>query len=310
MFEQSSELYEEYEHNNDFIFSYNENENFGHFNKIFKWGQALSLDENESLFGQEYQRNDFDINNSILEKEDMNNENKKTQVTTLTKTKKDLNKIQQSEDKKRYSLNLLQQNNEDNENKINIEKKTEMKKNNKGRYKKDEISNNEKKHDKKAEDNLMRKIKTNIFLYISTILNNSLKDKRNKFFKLDKGLNENLKKDYNEDLMKKTIGEIYQTFDISLRFKKTGQNLNNKNLVKKIYEEGEEKNTINILNMKYIDVVNNIRKNYLDEFLQKINKKEKKNNGMNDEEYIVLLKDLFNRYEQWFNEKKGRNRKK
>jgi hypothetical protein len=56
---------------------------------------------------------------------------------------------------------------------------------------------------------------------------------------------------------------------------------------------------------------NNInKKEYLDEFLDNIKKKEKNNKKSNIEEYIESLREIFFGYEEWFKNKKGRNRKK
>ena len=308
------DFFNEYEISDLYSYSNNENENekLNPFIKTFVRDSILEDDynqddDNEKVYVQKCYQNDFSLNCIFSKKEDIINnlDNKKTQATTLTQ--KIINK-DKYEDENVYSLKPEQdkENHKDNNN-INSNNKTKRK-NNKGRYKKNEFSDNSNKHGKDAEDNLMRKIKTFIFFNILSSLNRSLKDKSNFFIKLEKKLNENLKKNFNEDLMQKTIKEIFLNFDISKRFKKEGQNHHNKNLVKKIYEEGKEKDTINILNMKYIDIVKNIRENNMEKFLHKIQLKENKNNGMNDEEYIELLKNVFNRYEEWFKCKKGRNR--
>lgn len=302
-----NDIYVEYENN---IPNY-ENDELEPYNKTFIWAQQMSLEENDNdnLYEQKFHQNDFSLKNYFIkEVEEINNniEHKKTQATTLTQKIIDKDKC---EEKNIYSFKPEQNNeNHENNNNIYIEKKTKRQNNNKGRYKKNEFSDNSNKHGKDAEDNLMRKIKTFIFSNILSTLNRSLKDKSILFIKLEKKLNENLKKDFNEDLMQKTIKEIFLNFDISKRFKKEAQNFPNKNLIKKLYEEGKEKDTINILNMKYIDVIKNIRENNMEKFLHKIQLKENKNNGMNDEEYLKLLKDIFNRYEEWFKGKKGRNR--
>lgn len=266
------DIYEEYENNNQ---NY-ENDELEPYNKTFIWAQPMSLEENDNdnLYEQKFQQNDFSLKSYFLKEEEIINniDNKKTQATTLAQKIIDKDK---SEEKNVYSLKPEQNNeNQENVDKIYMGKKTKRQNNNKGRYKKNEFSDNSNKHGKDAEDNLMRKIKTFIFLNILSTLNRSLKDRSIIFIKLEKKLNENLKKDFNEDLMQKTIKEIFLNFDISKRFKKEGQNLHNKNLIKKLYEEGKEKDTINILNMKYINVVKNIRENNMEKFLHKIQLKE------------------------------------
>ena len=114
---------------------------------------------------------------------------------------------------------------------------------NKGRHKKNDRrndENDENKHDKFSEDNLMRKIKTYIFNTILNVLNKSLKDRSQKFFKLEPKLNESMKKDLNEKLMNQKIKEIYINNEISKRYKTETNCNNNINLIKKIYEEKKE----------------------------------------------------------------------
>ena len=53
---------------------------------------------------------------------------------------------------------------------------------------------------------MMRKIKTHLIEFIVKLLNDSLKDKTQKFYKIDKSISENLKKtsiwNYLEELLK------------------------------------------------------------------------------------------------------------
>ena len=75
-------------------------------------------------------------------------------------------------------------------------------KNKMGRKKKDDI--NKGIHTKYSADNIIRKIKSNFFLFIHNLLNKSLKDKGMKFLKLNSKLNEVLKRDYNLELLNRT----------------------------------------------------------------------------------------------------------
>ena len=77
-----------------------------------------------------------------------------------------------------------------------------------GRRKKGVIYEEDPEHDKFKPDNIMRKIKTFIFKYILEILNNSLKISSSRFYPLNTELNENLKKDFNEKLLDRTIYDI------------------------------------------------------------------------------------------------------
>ena len=52
-------------------------------------------------------------------------------------------------------------------------------------------------HNKNYKDNIMRKIKTNLMDYILKNLNESLKNKKFSFYRLDKLISENLRRDFN-----------------------------------------------------------------------------------------------------------------
>ena len=143
---------------------------------------------------------------------------------------------------------------------------------------------------------------------IVIILNNSLNDKTNPFYKIDKEINENLKKDFNMQLMEKTIAKIFSETPISSKYKKNFDSLYNQKKIRKIFDENIEYNTIDLLQKKFIDMLKFIRENNLNEFLNSIKKKERKN--PNVEGYLNSIQELFFNYENWFDVKKGRNREK
>ena len=101
--------------------------------------------------------------------------------------------------------------------KENLKEKNIMKINNeikKGRRKKDVDYDIKVVHDKFKGDNIIKKIKNNIFDYILERLNKSLKDDINEFYPLTTELNTNLKKDFNEKLLNRTIYDIYINSDL------------------------------------------------------------------------------------------------
>ena len=168
-------------------------------------------------------------------------------------------------------------------------------------------------HDKFNEDNLMRKIKSNISNYILTKLNDSLEDKKYKFFKCNKLLNEDLEKKFNIELLDRTIMDIVSNTALAEKYKKADKNWNNQ-LVQKILEENRESKVITILNKKYIDIINKIRfdEHTLYFFLKKIREKEKgvkQKYNFDIEKYIKSIKDLLYNYEKYFNEKVGRKKR-
>ena len=165
-------------------------------------------------------------------------------------------------------------------------------------------------HNKNNEDNIMRKIKTHLFEYIVNQLNLSLSDKRKKFYKIDKSLSENLKKDFNMELMEKRIFDIFMNTKISKKYKRISDKFYNAKLINTILAENIEKETIKLLSMKIIDMINFIKENQLEEFLSIIENKEKGIDESNSEEYMSLLRKVLINYENWFSTKRGRVRLK
>ena len=181
-------------------------------------------------------------------------------------------------------------------------------KNNRGRKKKDATYKGN--HTKFTDDNMMRKIKCHFFNHINTSLNNSLIDKKESFLKLDNLINENLKKDFNMELMSKTIKDIYQNSKISNKYKNK-KNDSNKELVEKIYTENKEIETIKILDKTYYELFSELMQNNMDKFCNEIINKEEKN-GLPHEQsssFLEEMKILCINYKNWFEKKRGRERK-
>ena len=177
-----------------------------------------------------------------------------------------------------------------------------------GRRSSDKTYSEEADHTKFKEDNIIRKIKTYTFKYILNALNNSLEKTRNRFYPLDKDLNENIKKDFNMELLDRTIKDIYDNSELNKRFKNPKPS--NKFLIKKIFDEKVEIKTINILNMTFIEVLNHIREKDLQKFLQTIKEKEEKKNNKNLDEYMEKVCHYLNAFIKWFDDIDGRNSNK
>ena len=185
-----------------------------------------------------------------------------------------------------------------------------------GRKKKTEIEKGD--HTKFSPDNLMRKIKSHLLDYIHLRLNKSLKNQNLQFLKLFSDINENLKKDYNMELMEKTIRELYENSPISNKYrkKKSNNSDNNKNIIQQIYEETNADNleieAMNILDSTYQDLLIEFRNKNFNEFLEDIEKEEKSKGETkeNIDSYKEKIGDLCMNYENWFKIKKGRIRNK
>ena len=191
-------------------------------------------------------------------------------------------------------------------------------------------------HNKYSEDNMMRKIKAYFFTYCHNFINKSIKDKKLQFLKIYSSISENLKKDFNLDLLNRTFKDIYQNSSISKKYKKERENYisKNKEIIQKIYEEKKEIETINILNLTYRELFSIFRRSIIDislelkmkiedialleneefnninKFFEQIEQQEisKKESNEDIKNYIDNIKQLCINYEKWFMSKKGRNR--
>ncbi len=163
-------------------------------------------------------------------------------------------------------------------------------------------------HTKFCEDNIIKKIKTYLMKYLDKKLNNSLHFTYKRFYKLNKTINDNLKKDYNIRLMNMSIREIYEEnsprkiYDPSVKKK-------NYDLIQEIYDKNEEKETIEILNTKYIDFLNKLEtKEYI---INEIEKKIKNQNDKIDDiaYYMSKVRKLLEYFKEWFTNKLDRKYK-
>ena len=195
----------------------------------------------------------------------------------------------------------------------NFDENTEnSKKTNCGRKKKESLIKGN--HNKYSEDNIIRKIKTNFFKFINEYLNKKLKNKNYQFLKLDSTINENLKKDYNEKLMETKIKDLYYNASISSKYrtKKKKYSDANRNLIEEIFNKMEENDVISILDLSYLDLFEEFRNNYLEKFLEHIRDEEVKKNELENDinAYLENIRNLCLNYEEWFKNKKGRDRSK
>ena len=197
-----------------------------------------------------------------------------------------------------------------NKNKINFETGTKKR----GRKKVGEIPNEKSKHDKLSDDNKIRKIKGFLLEYILKKLNESIKFSNSRFRPLNKTMKESLKKSENVALLDAYIKDIFSNTKMNKVSEKKGES--NKKLIEKIYEENIEIDTIRILNLKFRDALNQIKKNsngLLDMIKDKeisIQNNRKNKENFNIEKYMDDIKILLEGYEGWFDDKKGRDRKK
>ena len=168
-------------------------------------------------------------------------------------------------------------------------------------------------HSKYKPDNQMRKIKSYYIKYITENVNASLSPEHKKFLKITPDVNEDLNTNYNLDLMKKLIKEIYVENPINKRYSKEEINQDyNKDLVEEIYNKNEETKAIRILNMTYIEYLDFMRKNELNKFKTELIQKEIQNGESQQEaiKYVNGLVMLLMDYEGWFKRKTPRTSRK
>ena len=262
------------------------------------FGDIIDSDQFTSLFyGQEPGESGKKLN-----QEKIQTENKQTDMTSLAKMEEDI--INKSSEN-----NIFQENNLFLDDFIAPEKKEPKKL--LGR--KTKFDTEEREHSKFKEDNVMRKIKSHFFKFIPEYVNLSLPPEHKKFLKIDKGVNQELKRDFNVELMKKTIGDIFTENTICGRYSETknGENYNAE-LVEEIYRNNEELEAIEKLKQTYKQVLDYFRINHFQKFIDEMYNKQIKSgeNEANAQRYVDLLTNLLTNYESWFTDKSPRGPKK
>ena len=197
----------------------------------------------------------------------------------------------------------------------------------------DKINGKKGTHTKDDEDNIMRKIKSffgkSLYKYISSTIEEEL-------LKLDININKSLKKDFNLNLFKKSLKDIYSETNISEKYKLKKVSTN-ENLIKRIYEEKREIEAITILNLTYEEAFEIFRRNLKpnheisDTLKRKVQKThilnpqhfqdanvfiekeiktriKKKEKHEDIEKYINDIKRLILGFANWFDNKIGRER--
>ena len=184
------------------------------------------------------------------------------------------------------------------------------------------------KHNKFSEDNIIRKIKTNMFDVLLRFINASIKgneieicEKKTKkiisikpfLLKPDQEIIRNISIEFNLELLNSELKTIFKQ-DVSKKVKNHGLD-KNKKLIEEMYREKKQKKTIDILNMtlyQCFEQINPDKKKYKElegleiEFKKVIENLEK----IETQEYIDKFVYLVNTYSDYFNERKPRQTKK
>lgn len=219
-----------------------------------------------------------------------------------------------------YSSNLSQNENSCSNNFIQKEKlfyitKEPKKKKKRGRKKNSSMGG---KHTKFCYDNMTRKFKRVFFESILNFIKSSMKKVQtsaNKYvkpilLKIKQNFISNTNVNFNKNLIQKKLREIFSN-NISSKFSNYGLDYNRK-LIEKIYNEKIQTKVIDILEMTFLECLEHLRGSKHYEQLEGlehaygivINELENKEN----EEYMGNFKEFVNRFEQYYENKRSREK--
>ena len=195
------------------------------------------------------------------------------------------------------------------ESKTNIEESLTHKKC--GRKTKD--SNETGDHNKYSNDNIVKKIKTNIFTTILLFINSIIKDNSKKLLNISGEFSKYSKADFNKELLYKSLKEIFSTINISGKYRNFGNNYNKLKIEQLLNDEDIEKRNFYeaLFNLTFLDCIKHIRGDIfikelsglktLDELIEDLK---------GDDDYKIKYKNYILLFEKIIGDIKGRNRKK
>ena len=204
--------------------------------------------------------------------------------------------------------------------------------------KKREKNFDKRRHDKWDNSNMINKIKRGFFTYIRDIIKKNAINKDIDIKKIGNNFMENLTKKSNIILYNMKLKEVLSDVEISNKYKKFDKDYN-KITINNIYNEKTEINIIKILNLTFeelfiifrkklnfykdkekykdieakingLDLLQNNSYKDIEHLLNNIQRKYKNLQSNEVEKYIIKIKILCCRYQQWFNNKAERNPKK
>ena len=161
-------------------------------------------------------------------------------------------------------------------------------------------------HTKFSYDNILRKIKVKFFKKLIHCINNIIllkyRSKIKTLVPLEGKISQNNGINFNSELLNLKIKDLFLNFGISRKFKNS-KNDNNKEVIKKIYEENLTE-IIELLEMTFLEVFSIFRASKkgtnlfglesLDQVIEEIKNKEK------DDEYIDMFRNIAMNYEKYY----------
>ena len=211
---------------------------------------------------------------------------------------------------------------------FNIEKVKEKKnilQKKRGRKKTNEKS--ERKHNNTSEDNMITKIKIQIFEYAKDIINQNLPENK-QLIKLKHNEVRNLQIDLNTKMFDKTLSQLFCEINQSEKYKDQKYKDNNKKIINEI-DEGiiKAEKVKKILDLTFFELLEIFKKkkeeiisdNELDELNLLVGKKREKKSGFErfikkleenkfSDYYIMKISSLVFKYKEWFDGKTGRKK--
>ena len=211
---------------------------------------------------------------------------------------------------------------------FNIEKVKEKKnilQKKRGRKKTNEKS--ERKHNNTSEDNMITKIKVQIFKYAMDIINQNL-PKNKELIKLNHNEVRNLQIDLNTKMFDKTLSQLFCEINQSEKYKDQKYKDNNKKIINEI-DEGiiKAEKVKKILDLTFFELLEIFKKkkeeiisdNELDELNLLVGEKREKKSGFErfikklkknkfSDDYIIKISSLIFKYKEWFDGKTGRKK--
>ena len=210
---------------------------------------------------------------------------------------------------------------------FNIEKVKEKKnilQKKRGRKKTNEKS--ERKHNNTSEDNMITKIKVQIFKYAMDIINQNLPENK-QLIKLNHNKVRKLQIDLNTKMFDKTLRQLFSEINKSKKYKDQKYEDNNKKIINEI-DEGiiKAEKVKKILDLTFFELLEIFKKkkeeiisdNELDELNLLVGEKREKKSGFErfikklkdkfSDDYIMKISSLIFKYKEWFDGKTGRKK--
>jgi hypothetical protein len=210
---------------------------------------------------------------------------------------------------------------------FNIEKVKEKKnilQKKRGRKKTNEKS--ERKHNNTSEDNMITKIKIQIFEYAMHIINQNLPENK-QLIKLNHNKVRKLQIDLNTKMFDKTLRQLFSEINKSKKYKDQKYEDNNKKIINEI-DEGiiKAEKVKKILDLTFFELLEIFKKkkeeiisdDELDELNLLVGKKMEKKSGFErfikklkdkfSDDYIMKISSLIFKYKEWFDGKTGRKK--